>query len=152
MNFGKLLKNASEKASPEKMKEWGDLFENLMETIKESHPDLYKKYYIEFYKINFGEHLDECLAKYWVDNMISSTGFKGEKFTKQDSDEIAKQLNLSFDGYNDWDWCAILNMVWSDYSQVIGNNMSMCQSIAKATIEDVDVKNKAFNYFFYVVK
>ena len=151
MNFRKLMDEASKNASRETMAKWGDFLCELMDHLKESHHEIYEEYWIEFYEMNFGEHLNEHLARKWVDSMKSASG-DGEHFTKSDADNYAKQIGLSFDGYNDWDWYAILNMIWSDYSGILGNNVDSYVRMAKATIEDIDVKNKAFKYYLYVVK
>lgn len=151
MDFRKLMEEASKTASRETMTKWGDFLCKLMDHLKESHHEIYEEYYIEFYEMNYGEHLNEHLAKKWVDSMKSANG-NGEHFSKTDADNYAKQIGLTFNGYNDWDWYAILNMVWSDYSGVLGNNLDSYIRLAKATIEDIDVKNKAFKYYLYVVK
>lgn len=151
MDFRKLMDEASKKATPDIMKEWGDFLCKVMCEIKKAHPDLYEEYWLEFYELNFGEHLNEHLARKWVESMKSANG-EGEHFSKTDADNYAKQVGLTFDGYNDWDWYAILNMIWSDYSGILGNNVDSYVRMAKATIEDIDVKNKAFKYYLYVVK
>ena len=151
MDFKKLMDEASKIATPEKMKEWGSFLCEIMDHLKEYHPEVYEEEYIKFYEINYGEHLNEAMAKKWVSSMQSANG-NGEHFSKIDADNYAKQIGLTFNGYNDWDWYAILNMVWSDYSGVLGNNIDSYIRLAKATIEDIDVKNKAFKYYIYVVK
>ncbi len=114
----------------------------------------YNKYVNEFYVLNYGYHLNEETATKWVSEMKSSDGVTGEHYSVDLAKMYARQNDIDFkeSRYNFWDWYAILNMVYSDYHQVIGNNNDTYIKLAKATLEDYDVKDKAYKYYHCVVK
>lgn len=45
-----------------------DSISALLETLKESHPDVYWKFMREQHEIMYGSHYDKCFAEYDVDN------------------------------------------------------------------------------------
>ena len=154
-DFKELIDDASHLPNAkEKMPEWSVWLAKFMDEIKEVHPEVYDKYYNEFYVLNYGYHLNEESAKKWVSEMKSSDGVKGEHYTKELTDMYARQSNIDFRDvdFNCWDWYAILNMVYSDYHQAFGNNNDTYVKLAKTTLEDYDVKDKAYKYYHCIVK
>lgn len=66
---------------------------------------------------------------------------------KGDSNESIKYTE------NLWDFYYVINMYYSDYNTVIGEDITMAAKLSKAFIEDVDVpEGKAYRYYKYVVK
>lgn len=66
---------------------------------------------------------------------------------KGDSNESVKYTE------NLWDFYYVINMYYSDYNTVIGEDITMAAKLSKAFIEDVDVpEGKAYRYYKYVVK
>lgn len=153
--FKELIDEASKLPNAkEKMPEWSVWLSKVMEEIKEVHPEIYEKYYNEFYVLNYGYHLNEETATKWVSEMKSSDGEHGEHYSKDLANMYAKQNGIDFKEakFNCWDWYAILNMVYSDYHQALGSGNDTYIRIAKATLEDYDVKDKAYKYYHYVVE
>ena len=97
-----------------------------------------------------GEHFDEDLAKQAVSEMINAGGTTGEKWSKERTDEAARIVGIT---ENLWDFYYVINMYYSDYNTVIGEDITMAAKLSKAFIEDVDVpEGKAYRYYKYVVK
>lgn len=98
----------------------------------------------------YGEHFDEDLAKQAVSEMINAGGTTGEKWSKERTDEAARIVGIT---ENLWDFYYVINMYYSDYNTVIGEDITMAAKLSKAFIEDVDVpEGKAYRYYKYVVK
>lgn len=67
--------------------------------------------------------------------------------------QAARQVGIQFASFNMYDWYYTLNMMWSDYSNVFGNDSNTYISLAKAWLNDPDVpEGKAWRYYKYVVK
>lgn len=112
--------------------------------------DVMENTFGELYLSLFGSHFIEETAREAVEGMYSAKS-KGECYTKAQTDEVAKKLGLTFNNYNDWDWYYTVNMVASDYSDIL--EPSSYAKFAKAWLEDADVPSgKAFRYWWKVVK
>lgn len=89
-------------------------------------------------------------AKQAVSEMINAGGTTGEKWSKERTDEAARIVGIT---ENLWDFYYVINMYYSDYNTVIGEDITMAAKLSKAFIEDVDVpEGKAYRYYKYVVK
>ena len=85
-----------------------------------------------------------------VSEMINAGGTTGEKWSKERTDEAARIVGIT---ENLWDFYYVINMYYSDYNTVIGEDITMAAKLSKAFIEDVDVpEGKAYRYYKYVVK
>ena len=114
--------------------------------LKEVYEDIEEDIYL---CVN-GEHSDEDLAKQAVSEMINAGGTTGEKWSKERTDEAARIVGIT---ENLWDFYYVINMYYSDYNTVIGEDITMAAKLSKAFIEDVDVpEGKAYRYYKYVVK
>lgn len=114
--------------------------------LKEVYEDIEEDIYL---CVN-GEHFDEDLAKQAVSEMINAGGTTGEKWSKERTDEAARIVGIT---ENLWDFYYVINMYYSDYNTVIGEDITMAAKLSKAFIEDVDVpEGKAYRYYKYVVK
>ena len=112
--------------------------------------DSYEDIEEDIYLCVNGEHFDEDLAKQAVSEMINAGGTTGEKWSKERTDEAARIVGIT---ENLWDFYYVINMYYSDYNTVIGEDITMAAKLSKAFIEDVDVpEGKAYRYYKYVVK
>lgn len=130
-----------------------DLVEILKYRLKYPTTDLkevYEDIEEDIYLCVNGEHFDEDLAKQAVSEMINAGGTTGEKWSKERTDEAARIVGIT---ENLWDFYYVINMYYSDYNTVIGEDITMAAKLSKAFIEDVDVpEGKAYRYYKYVVK
>lgn len=137
-----------------KKKNWTDDLVNIMKCrLKYSGHDLkeaYEEIEDDVYVCVNGEHLNEDLAVKAVSEMVSGNGTTGEKWSKEKTDEVARSLGIT---EHLWDFYYVINMCYSDYNTIMGDNAEMAGKMAKAFIEDVDVpEGKVYRYYKYVVK
>ena len=91
------------------------------------------------------------LAKATKD-MINEDGTIGAHWTLEQTNNVAKQYGVTFNHYNEYDWNYVMNMIYSDYYKVIPNDIQSYIKFAKAFLYDKDAKDKAFKYYYNVVK
>lgn len=137
-----------------KKKNWTDDLVNIMKCrLKYSGHDLkeaYEEIEDDVYVCVNGEHLNEDLAVKAVSEMVSGNGTTDEKWSKEKTDEVARSLGIT---EHLWDFYYVINMCYSDYNTIMGDNAEMAGKMAKAFIEDVDVpEGKVYRYYKYVVK
>lgn len=95
------------------------------------------------------EHLSKADAESWVSRMKNSDGTIGAHWTFEQTQDVAKQRNITCDPNDFW---AVMNMMYSDYCQVAKRQSvdtpGFYADMAKAFIEDADAADgKAYLYW-----
>ena len=102
-------------------------------------------YYKSFFTVHesiFGKHFNDTLAKKAVDEMTNIDGTTGEHWSMQQTNSLLASQNLN---YNKADFYYVVNMLYSDFSEVLGNDASMYLKMARAYLDDPDAsKDKAY--------
>lgn len=88
-------------------------------------------------------------AEEWCDSMVNADGTKGCHWTLEQTQDVAKQRNITCDPNDFW---AVMNMMYSDYCQVAKRQSvdtpGFYADMAKAFLEDPDaVDGKAYLYW-----
>lgn len=94
-------------------------------------------------------HLTLEDAKRWTSKMQNADGTKGCHWTLEQTQDVAKQRNITCDPNDFW---AVMNMMYSDYCQVAKRQSvdtpGFYADMAKAFLEDTDaVDGKAYLYW-----
>lgn len=135
------------------LREWGDCLEENLSRMKTKNKDMYENVVGDLYTSMYGEHFDEHSAMKAVESMENVDGTRGEHWDIDQSINLARQNNVPFADFNEFDWFYVLNMMYSDYYKVFGNDTSAYVKLAKAWLEDPDVsEGKAYRYYSQVVK
>lgn len=120
-------------------------FTAVIEAIKEMEDRDEEAYYKSYFTVHesiFGKHFSEELAKKAVDEMDNADGTTGEHWSLQQTNSLLTSQNLS---YNKYDFYYVVNMLYSDFSNVLGNDASMYLKMAKAYMDDPDAsEDKAY--------
>lgn len=117
---------------------------SLIDDLKYTDYDRYKKIEMKLYKRVYGEHLNEELAKEWVSEMENKDGSKGEHWTLEQTSQYAKN-------YNKYDFYSVLNMVHSDYYNPKFDTQTYLE-LAYDWLGDKDVpEDKTLKYYMFVV-
>lgn len=99
---------------------------------------------LQVHCIAYGPHFDDYMAHKAVAQMHNVDGSVGEHWSKTETDRIADQQGIK----HKCDWYYALNMFWSDYSHIFGNDVNMYVKLAKAYIEDPDAdEGKVFRIY-----
>ncbi|WP_440486375.1 DUF7841 family protein [Segatella hominis] len=94
-------------------------------------------------------HLTLEDAKRWTSKMQNADGTKGCHWTLEQTQDVAKQRNITCDPNDFW---AVMNMMYSDYCQVAKRQSvdtpGFYADMAKAFLEDADAADgKAYLYW-----
>lgn len=113
-----------------------------IEDMKDKDEYAYYKSYFTVHESIFGKHFNDTLAKEAVDEMTNADGTTGEHWSMQQTNSLLASQNLN---YNKADFYYVMNMLYSDFSEVLGNNASMYLKMARAYLDDPDAsKDKAY--------
>lgn len=120
----------------------------------------------EFYYDNDGRHYEEqneydqmglnhSEFKRWKSMLKNADGTRGEKFDMNQIMPIAKQMNIDYRRFNEEDLVMAVNMLYSDYCKIFGNDITKYVAMAKAFLEDDDFdgtgSEKLATYFHCIV-
>lgn len=104
-----------------------------------------KLYWNTMYKMHcavYGPHFDEHLAKQAVARMKNVDGSSGEHWTYEQTSQLADQQGITQKA----DWYYVMNMLYSDYSEIYGSDINMYIRVAKAYMRDPDApESKVFD-------
>lgn len=143
-----------------KQKDVGLTNEILMETFKESikplkysDREIYEEVVDKLYKECYGEHFSDWLAEKAVENFKNVDGTEGAHWTIEQIDDVIRQYGIKCVGFNRWDLYYVMNMLYSDYYNVLGSDTAIYVKLSKAWFEDPDVsEGKAYRYYMQVAK
>lgn len=134
-----MLKAASDPVKKEKLEEVAcDAIEKLCRYC----PELFWETAYKLHCIVYGPHFDEYLAEEAVASMRNVDGTMGEHWSMEQTDAIAVQHAIRHKA----DFYYVMNMLYSDYSEVLGNDAATYVKMAKAYMNDPDApEGKTFN-------
>lgn len=106
------------------------------------------------------EELSVSELKEWIEEMqtMDNQGNVvkyGEKFTKQQAQEVAKRLSIKFDKFSEVAFWAAVNLMYNEYFAVLGDNPDIYARLAKAWLCNSDSElqgdEKLHAYYCYIV-
>ena len=96
-----------------------------------------KLYWDAMYKMHcavYGPHFDEELAKKAVSKMKNIDGTTGEHWTFEQTSQLADQQGIRCKA----DWYYVMNMLHSDFAEILGSDTNNYVRMAKAYMNDPD--------------
>ena len=137
----KIIKDATDS-------ELRDFITDALSMLKETNKDVYEELELILYKRVYGCHFNEWLLEKALSEMINEDDTKGKHWSLEDTNNVSKQYNITFGKYNEYDWCYVMNMIYSDYYGAVPNDLSVYVKMAKKFLEDKDAsEGKALNYY-----
>lgn len=125
-----------------------EFIDDALKMIKETNHCLYEDLEMYLYKEIYGCHFNEWMLEKALSKMINEDGSSGAHWNLTDSNNLAKQIGISFTNFNEYDWNYVLNMIYSDYYGSINNDVSTYAKLARKFIEDKDApEGKALKYY-----
>lgn len=126
-----------------KMKCFFDYVVKSTEDMKADNPNTYWKIRFDIHQCLFGKHFDKSLANEAVSEMKNVDGTHGEHWTKAQTDSLISANKLQV---NACDFYYVMNMMYSDYKEILGNDANTYVKMSLAYIEDPDAGDgKVFN-------
>lgn len=132
----------------------GEIYtKQLRSPLKYSDREIYEEVVDKLYKECYGEHFSDWLAEKAVENFKNVDGTEGAHWTIEQIDDVIRQYNIKCVGFNRWDLYYVMNMLYSDYYNVLGSDTAIYVKLSKAWFEDPDVsEGKAYRYYMQVAK
>lgn len=138
-------KQLIKEATNEQLKEFID---DAMSMIKETHHDLYEDLESYLYREIYGCHFSDWLLNKALSQMVNEDGTTGGHWNIEQTNNVAKSLDVMFDKYNQYDWNYTMNMLYSDYYGAVPNDALSFGKMAMKFLEDKDApQGKAFKYY-----
>lgn len=135
------------------MTEWDDILDYYLDIFKEKDKETYTNLMDELFVSINGEHLTEDMAHKAVSKMNNEDGTNGEHYNMDLAKLLADRNGVTWTDFNKYDWYYVLNMVYSDYYKIFGNDDNMYIKLALAWLNDKDIpEGKAYRYFKNVVE
>lgn len=130
----------------EKMEELGDMLEELVLELKESHHEVYDKYKNELYELAYGKTINKEMATEWVKSMKPI----GEHWNIEQTTSVKESLGYNVDNI---DFYVVANMMYNDYNDLVKDNEDLAIKLAYDWLNDEDTKeNKLYCYWKYIAK
>lgn len=121
---------------------------DIFDDLKEKYRDMYEELEMRLYEEIYGHHFNSWLLEKALGSMENEDGTRGVHFTLDQTNSLAKNMGVSYDHFNEYDWNYAVNMMYSDYYGAIPDDMIMYGKLAKKFLCDKDAKQgKAFNYY-----
>lgn len=138
-------KKLIDEATHEQLKEFT---KDYLSMLKGTNQELYEEAENILYKEVYGCHFNKWLLDKALAKMENEDGTKGGHWTLDQTTGVANQNGITFDTFNEYDWCYVLNMVYSDYYNAVDNNLNTFVKMAKKFLMDKDApKGKAYIYY-----
>lgn len=130
-----------------------DTIEKYLNKIKRMDYHLYEEIIMDLYIDVYGEHFNKHMAHEAVSGMENEDGTTGEHWSLDETTRLMAQYKMTSEYYNDYDFYYVMNMLYSDFYGVVGNDITTYLKLAKYWLCDKDVaEGKALRYYMKVVK
>lgn len=124
-----------------------NVFDKHLSQLKEEHPEKYKDLEDCIYVIAYGYHFNEDMLNEVFEKMINDDGTKAPKWSVAETSQVARGSGIVFKTFNEYDWNYTMNMIYSDYCTVLGDNVSSYVKMAEKFLNDKDgPEGKALKY------
>ena len=143
-------KKMIKEATDEQLREFVD---DAMSMIKETNHDLYEDLEIYLYKEIYGCHFNAWMLDKATKMMINEDGSIGPHWNVEQTNNVARQIGVEFNTFNEYDWNYVMNMIYSDYYGAVQNDTTIYARLARKFLEDKDAKEgKALHYYLKMKK
>ena len=123
------------------------VMEKHLEWFKETHPDKYEDLENCLYVIAYGYHFNKDMLDDIFTGMVNDDGTRAPKWTVAETTQVARNAGVAFKTFNEYDWNYTMNMIYSDYCTVLGDNVASYTKMAEKFLNDKDgPEGKALRY------
>ena len=124
-----------------------NVLDKHLEQFKEAHPDKYKDIEDCLYIMVYGYHFNQEMLTDALSHMINDDGSAAPKWTVSETTQVARNNGIAFKNFNEYDWNYVMNMIYSDYCTVLGDNLMSYVKMSHKFLEDKDApEGKALRY------
>lgn len=134
-----------EDATLEQLKEYVD---DVIKYAKTNDEKYYDSLEMCLYKKVYGYHFSDWMLKKALEKLENEDGTVGAHWNLEDTTSVAKQFEVVFKDFDKYDWCYVMNMLYSDYFGAVPNETNTYVKLAKKFLQDKDADpGKAFRYY-----
>lgn len=138
-------KKMIEDATHEQLKEFARDYLSMLKGVS---PESYKEAEDFLYREIYGCHFNEWKLKCALEKMENEDGTTGGHWTLEETTSVARQNGITFDHFNEYDWCYVMNVMYSDYYNTFSNEASTFVKLSKKFLMDKDApEGKAYKYY-----
>ena len=102
------------------------------EELKTRDYEMYEELEEDLYKEIYGYHFNEWMLEKALCKMKNEDGTTGGHWDVSTTTQVANNNGIVFEKFNEYDWNYVMNMFYSDYYRVIGNDTSAYVKLSKA--------------------
>lgn len=125
-----------------------DFLESHLGMLHGTYPELYEQAKNSLYEHIYGFHFNEWMLECAVSKMKNDDGTTGAHWTIEETNLALRNTNVKLGEYNQYDWNYVMNMLYSDYYKLIGDDTSQYVKMANLFINDTDSPSgKAYKYY-----
>lgn len=144
MEIKKYIDKIVENGKDEDMEKLYEMLVEITCKMKELHYDKYKYYKMCLYELAYGKTISDEMREEIVERI-------GEHWTLAETETVRSKYGYSDILPNEFN--VVMNMAYSDYSDVFGDNLDLYAKFSKAFIKDDDAKEgKVYIYFNQIPK
>lgn len=139
-------KKIIEEATLEQLKDFSCY---ALDEIKKYNEDLYDNLEIHLYKKIYGYHFNHWLLEKALSKLKNEDGSIGNHWKLNETSMLARSNGIDFKEFNEYDWCYVMNMIYSDFYGSVPNETNIYVKMSKKFLEDKDSEDgKALRYYF----
>lgn len=128
--------------------------DDFIHGMKGKDPEAYDKLKMSLYIDSQGYHFNDELLEHAYAVMVNDDGSKAPYFPLDDCEKLARRNNIRFQNFNEYDFAYTMNMLYSDYCQVLGTDGNIYAKMALKFLDDPDAPDggstKALRYYLSV--
>lgn len=144
MKIKKYIEKIVENNKEEDMEKLSDMLVEVIYKMKEPHYDKYKHYKMCLYELAYGKTISDEMREDIVERI-------GEHWSLEETESVRNKYNYTDILPNEFN--VVMNMAYSDYKEVFGDNLELYVKFSHAFIKDDDAKDgKVFIYFNEISK
>ena len=135
-----------EEATHEQLKDFAyRAFDMIKRNVNE---ETYEDIEMILYKDVYGCHFNKWLLEKALSHLENEDDTKGGHWTVEQTNSVARNYDVKFERFNEYDWNYVMNMMYSDYYKTGGNNTGFYAELSKAFLMDKDApEGKALKYY-----
>lgn len=140
------IEKIGEHRKQEDMEKLGDILAEIIEDMKDEHPDMYKKYKLCLYEMAYGKMISEDMANKWVREMEPV----GMYWTMEETTKAMQSLGYNF---RQVDFFVVANMMKNDYYDLVKDDDELALKLARDWLDDKDASEyKLYEYWKHIAK
>lgn len=152
MKIREYIEKIGENKKPEDMRKLGNMLAEIIYSMKDSHPEIFKTYKMELYEMAYGK----VLTKEMAEEIVSKMKPFGEYWDFETTTVVKNKVGIK--DISDIDFYVVMNSKYNDNKDTVESfvdtdekQLEMYISLTKDFVLDTDAKEgKVYTYFMEI--